>query len=296
MNLVKQRSRLGVTIIFFILLGLLVACETTEKITCEVTYDLDNKTRTSCLEIVTILDEPLEMAFGTWSTFGCRLDRACEGLIEIEEVYIVDANVWIAVDQLDDIGIYEGAIIQIVENMNVFIQDHGGPQRITIIEWRMADMAEQMQHSSANLFLQDIKIIHIFDEPQYRTGSIQGESFAHPYTVLACNADWLEECWQVYDPFFSEYRNIPDFLIDHRVLPDINLVEGAIVSALVREVWFIPRPTFLEIYDWELISRPPRNWIPLITTVSTALFVGVGAYFFNKKYEIHMMSSAKKDG
>ena len=139
----------------------------------------------------------------------------------------------------------------------------------------------------------DIKIIRIYNEPReglYHTGSNERNVF----TVTACEMARIDGCWQVFNERFYDYFNYPQFLIDHRSLPNIGIVEGAIVRAYVREIPRHSSLVHLEIYDWELISRPPRNWTPvIISSAIVVITVGTGVRL-HKKYDIKIVKREQR--
>jgi len=156
---------------------------------------------------------------------------------------------------------------------------------LTSIIWILfsctATTSDDGEFPRPDFFEADIKIMRIFDETS--------DSFGRTFTMTACEIEWLEECFNRYDPFFSEYRNRHSLIIDDRDLPDIGVVEGAVVRVTIREMlWLFGQPAHLEIYHWELISRPPRNWRPLIISISAVVLIGLGGHLFNKKYEIQV--------
>jgi len=129
-------SYLGILTTLFLLLG----CSVNSEINCEEYYDAQREIKTYCLEIVAILDEPLDIiTHGDWIVYACRLDEECQGLIQTEgHGYGIDASIGIDMDNLADIGIYEGAIVFIIEDATV-IHPLLRPGPITIINWQLVD-------------------------------------------------------------------------------------------------------------------------------------------------------------
>jgi len=123
-----------------IIFSLLFGCQGTTEISCEKNFSEDGYTYTFCLEIVAILDEPLEFAPANWLVYFCELDEECLGLISGDGYKYggIDASFGIDHETLADIDIYEGALVWVRVDTRRALPDPR-PAPIAIIDWKLME-------------------------------------------------------------------------------------------------------------------------------------------------------------